>query len=152
MIGEALRAHGVPARVRPTGEVQSLDGYDAVIVGGAIYNGRWHRAARRFVRRHRQELRSLPVWLFSSGPVGDRWQSPHTPPVRQVRRLIDAVAARGHRTFGGRPVADPPGRVGYLLPAPWAGDWRDQGEVERWASAIAAELTSTAGRPAPSPA
>jgi menaquinone-dependent protoporphyrinogen oxidase len=33
-----------------------LDGVDAVAVGGALYANKWHKAARRFVRRHRAEL------------------------------------------------------------------------------------------------
>ena len=69
MVGKALEAAGVSADVRPASKIGSLDSYDAVIVGGALYMARWHRDARRFVKRRAAELSGRPVWLFSSA----RW-------------------------------------------------------------------------------
>jgi menaquinone-dependent protoporphyrinogen oxidase len=142
MIGEALRRDGVPARVLPAGAVRSLGGYDAVIVGGALYHGRWHRAACRFVRRHRSVLRAMPVWFFSSGPVGDAEQSPHIPPVAQVRRLMHSVGARGHATLGGRLLANPPALAAGFVPDPWLRDWRNPDGVARWVAGITIQLTT----------
>jgi menaquinone-dependent protoporphyrinogen oxidase len=45
-------------------------GYDAVILGSAVYVGHWLEAAQRFVEKHRADLVARPVWLFASGPVG----------------------------------------------------------------------------------
>jgi menaquinone-dependent protoporphyrinogen oxidase len=115
-IGEALRRDGVPAQVRPADAVGSVEGYDVVIVGGALYHGRWRCAARRFVRRHRAALRSMPVWFFSSGPLGYDQQSPQIRPVGGVRRLMRRVGARGHATFGGRLLTNP-ARPGHRVPA-----------------------------------
>jgi menaquinone-dependent protoporphyrinogen oxidase len=143
MIGEALRRDGVPARVRPADTVDSVGGYDAVIVGGALYHGRWHRAASRFVRRHRADLRSMPVWFFSSGPLGDDEQNPHIPPVRQVRRLMRGVGVRGHATFGGRLLANPPALAAGFQPDPWLGDWRNPDEVARWVAGIVIQMTTS---------
>lgn len=153
MIGEALRRHEAAARVRPAGAVRSLAGYDAVIVGSALYHGRWHRDARRFVKRHRRELRTLPVWLFSSGPLGGNWQKLDIPPVRQVRRLMHGVGALGHETFGGRLLPNSLS-VFRVMPEPWVGDWRDPDQVECWVACIAAELVATArsaAEPTPAP-
>ena len=69
LVGGALRDAGLEADVRPAPEVSGLDPYGAVVVGGALYTGRWHRDARRFVKRHTAALQERPVWLFSSG----RW-------------------------------------------------------------------------------
>jgi menaquinone-dependent protoporphyrinogen oxidase len=146
LIGGALRRDGVPTHVRPAGTVRSVGGYDAVIVGGALYHGRWHRDARRFVRRHRPALRSMPVWFFSSGPLVDDEQSPHIPPVGQVRRLMRRVGARGHATFGGRLVANPPVLAAGFVPDPWLGDWRNPDEVARWVAGIVIQLTTTNAR------
>ena len=52
LIGDALTDAGFQADVRPVAEVSQLDRYDAVVIGGALYTGHWHRQARRFVRRH----------------------------------------------------------------------------------------------------
>ena len=70
MIGDALTETGHDAVVRPAKDVGELGGIDAVIVAGALYANRWHRDARRFVRRNTSELRGLSVWLVSSGPLG----------------------------------------------------------------------------------
>lgn len=85
-----------------------LDGYDAVFIGGALYAGRWHRDARRFVKRHPGALRERPVWLFSSGPL-DGSAIEAIPPVPQVQELPTRIGARGHVTLGGRLPADAKG-------------------------------------------
>src|SRR5688572_15152491 len=51
-IGEGLAAAGHEVAVRPAGDIDGLGGWDAVVVGGAIYGWRWYRPARRFVRRN----------------------------------------------------------------------------------------------------
>jgi menaquinone-dependent protoporphyrinogen oxidase len=144
MVGAALRRHGVDVDIHPAAAVPSVAGCDVVIVGGALYNGRWHRDARRFVTRHRRELRSRPVWLFSSGPLGDAEQRPDIPPVRGVAKLMDRVGARGHETFGGRLAPDAPGFFAQAMVKTWAGDWRDPEQVERWVAGIVTELQTTA--------
>lgn len=143
MVAEALRERGVATHVEPAGTVGPPDGYDAVIVGGALYAGRWHRDARRFVKRHARDLQTRPVWLFSSGPLGDAQQKPDIPPVRQVARLATRIEARGHKTLGGRLPADPPGFMAGAMAKRMAGDWRDRDEVDRWVATIVAELAAT---------
>jgi menaquinone-dependent protoporphyrinogen oxidase len=142
MIGHGLQRHGMVADIRPAASVQSLDGYDAVVVGGALYAGRWHRDARRFVKRHGRDLRGVPVWLFSSGPLGDGGQKPDIPPVRGVAKLMHAIHARGHETFGGRLSPDAPGVMARAMAKTLAGDWRDPDQADRWSARIVTELTA----------
>jgi menaquinone-dependent protoporphyrinogen oxidase len=54
------------------------------------------------------------------------------------------IGARGHETFGGRLLPDPPGFLAPAMVKIWAGDWRDQDQVERWVKEITAELRATA--------
>lgn len=68
-IAEVLRKEGMPAEAVPARSVTDVSSYDAVVVGGGLYAGRWHKDARRFVRRHGRELAERPLWLFSSGPL-----------------------------------------------------------------------------------
>lgn len=143
MVGDAFRRHGFDVDVVPAAQVTTPDGYDAVIIGGALYAGRWHRDAARFVRRHRRTLRDLPVWLFSSGPLDTSAETRDIPPVRQVRSLMAQVHADGHETFGGRLEADPPGFMARSMAKKFAGDWRDPRHVTRWTGDIAARLTHT---------
>lgn len=48
-----------------------VGGYDAVVLGSAVYVGRWLEPARELVDAHAEELAARPTWLFSSGPIGD---------------------------------------------------------------------------------
>ena len=70
-VRNALSDAGVEAVHVPPDEVGSLEGYDAVVVGSGVYAGRWVESARRFVDGHADELRTKPVWIFSSGPLGE---------------------------------------------------------------------------------
>ncbi|WP_216636397.1 flavodoxin domain-containing protein [Mycobacterium sp. IS-1496] len=148
MIGDALVAAGREALVVSASEVKDLAGVDAVIVGGALYANRWHRHARRFVRRHREALSELPVWLVSSGPLDDSAERDEIPPTKQVRKLMTSIGARGHVTFGGRLERDVKGFPASAMAKNNAGDWRDRDHVGRWVQRVVNELESSdTGRP-----
>jgi menaquinone-dependent protoporphyrinogen oxidase len=70
-VGEKLRSQGLEVEVRPAGEVRSLEGYDAVVFGGALYMFRLIRGGRRFLRRHRVRLSGMPLAVFGMGPIED---------------------------------------------------------------------------------
>ena len=142
-IGGTLRRIGFEADVVPAAEVRSLDGYDAVVVGGALYAGRWHRDARRFVRSFGRELRALPVWLFSSGPLDDSAHERAIPPVPRVARLAARIGARGHTTFGGRLEPGARGVVAGAMAKKLSGDWRRWDEVRTWAIVVGESLRPT---------
>lgn len=147
MIAERLEDAGLEVEVRPAGAVRTIDeANDAVIVGGALYTMRWHKAARRFVRRHTAALRERPVWFFSSGPLDDSAGERDIPPVRQVRKLLDRVQARGHRTFGGRLEPDAKSFPARAMAKEQAGDWRDPEAIAAWADEIANELETVPSR------
>lgn len=139
-IGAELRKAGLHADVRPAGAVRDLAAYHAVVLGGALYGGRWHRDARRFARRHVRALRERPVWLFSSGPLNRSTGTAKIPPVHGVRRIAGRIAARGHVTFGGRLIEDARGFVAARMAARLAGDYRDRRQAQEWAREVAAEV------------
>jgi len=85
MVAGLLRMEGLSVDLRPPRHVKGLQGYDAVIVGGALDAFRWHRAARRFVQRHSGELRTRPMYFFSSGPLDDSAGKRDIPPGRGVK-------------------------------------------------------------------
>ncbi len=143
MVGRALSDEGLDVTVRSAAErIPGVASYDAVVIGGALYANRWHRHARRFVRRHAADLRGTKVWLFSSGPIGDDAPpASEMEPVAHVRRAMDRVGAVGHQTFGGRLSPDARGFPASAMAKKMAGDWRDEAAVRRWAKGIAADLT-----------
>ncbi|MGW7520117.1 flavodoxin domain-containing protein [Streptomyces sp. NPDC054796] len=146
-VADALSAHGHEVTVRPADEVRSLDGYDGVVLGSALYAGRWHRGARRFARQYRADLAVLPVWLFSSGPLDGSAAERDIPATRQVQRIAARLGAREHVTFGGRLTAEAGGRLARRVVADGkGGDFRDPQHVKRWAAGVALELNPAPGK------
>ena len=140
IIAESLRAQGHEVEVRRATPRHDLDGFDAAIIGGALYANRWHKDARRFVARNVRALRVRPVWFFSSGPLDDSAGKAEIPPVRQVQTLMERVGARDHATFGGRLERDAKGFAAAKMAETLAGDWRDPDRIRAWAAQIAVQL------------
>src|SRR4030095_6004920 len=70
-IASTLRERLLRVVVRPAGEVDRLDEFVGVVLGGGIYMGRWHRDARGFAKHFEDELGRLPVAVFALGPTDD---------------------------------------------------------------------------------
>ena len=100
-IGRTLSDRGVAASVVPIADVTDLDGYDAVIVGSAVYMGHWLESAQMFVEQHSEPLSSRPTWLFSSGPIGDP-PRPKEPEAVDVDEIVANTQAKEHHLFAGR--------------------------------------------------
>jgi menaquinone-dependent protoporphyrinogen oxidase len=142
-VAAVLRERGFDVReVRPV-DLTHVDA-DAVILGSAVYAGRWLKEARELVERFGPELSTRPVWLFSSGPVGDP-PKPEEEPV-DVADLVATTRARGHKVFAGRIVKKeltfPERAIVKALKVP-EGDFRDWDEIRSWAGEVADELAVT---------
>ena len=155
-IGQALarglaapagRSRELSAVTVPASQLPDPAAFDAVVLGSAVYAGRWLDQAREYAAHHAAALRLQPVWLFSSGPIGEPpfpADEPH-----DVAPISAITGARGHRVFPGR--LDPSlltfGERSMVtaMRAP-VGDFRDWDAVAAWAEEIAATVT---GRPVP---
>ncbi len=140
MLGDALGAEGFDVVLRPAREVHDLDGIDAVVLGGALYANRWHADARGLVERHLAELRRVPVWMFSSGPLDDSAEVKELPPPRMVRALMERVGALGHRTFGGRLEKGARDWMASQMAKTLSGDWRNPARIRAWGVELARAL------------
>jgi menaquinone-dependent protoporphyrinogen oxidase len=141
-IEAVLRKAGLTTEVLPARSVGSVEPYDAVVVGGGLYAGRWQKDARRFVRRHRRALAERPVWFFSSGPLDASAAERDIPPVPGVRRAMTRLDVREHITFGGCLEDGAKGRMAaMILRSGKGGDFRDFGAIETWAAHVADELS-----------
>lgn len=140
VIGDTLDA-GHDVDVRRAEDVEGVDGFDAVVVGSAVYAGHWLDPAKRFITAHAEALRPLPVWLFSSGPIGSPLK-PEEDPV-DVSDLMEATAAVEHRIFSGKLNRSQLGfderAIVRALGAP-EGDFRDWDDIRAWASSVVAAL------------
>jgi len=114
------------------------DGYGGYVVGSAVSPGRWSRAGRQFVHDNLVDLRSKPLWLFSSGPLDD---APR--PGDHPDELCILSGAREHRVFAGRMFRKELGPLERIMTAAAhrpEGDFRDWQEIVRWADHIDEEL------------
>jgi menaquinone-dependent protoporphyrinogen oxidase len=151
IVGDALAAKGFDVVAAPVGEVRDLATFDAVIVGGALYANRWAASARRFVGRHVKELRKVPVWLFSSGPLDDSAERGDIPATTQVAVLAERIGAQGHVTFGGRLAPDAKGFPASAMARKMSGDWRNPDRIRAWADGLSRALPEARPRAAVDP-
>jgi len=142
IVGETLRDEGHAVDVLPSRAAARASGHEAVIVGGALYANRWHPAARRFVKRREKDLRRVPTWFFSSGPLDSSAERLEIPPTRQVATLMERVGAVGHVTFGGRLEPDARGFPASGMARTRAGDFRSPDRIRAWAIGVARALPS----------
>ena len=138
---DAGRSTGLSVVPMPVDQRPDPAPFDAVVVGSAVYAGRWLEPAREFATAHADVLRMRPVWLFSSGPIGDPPFPPDEP--YDVAALTHLTGARGHMTFPGRLQME---RLSFgeramaaAMRAP-IGDFRDWAAVRRWGAEIAGEI------------
>lgn len=62
-VTEEIASSGIQVDVLPISEVDDLQPYDAVVVGGPMIMG-WHRSALRFLKKHRKALQHIPLAVF----------------------------------------------------------------------------------------
>ena len=139
-IAETLLNEGVDVDLANAEDVRDVSEYDAVIIGGALYMGRWHRAARRLVTTKTNALRERPVWLFSSGPLDHSASEHELPPTHQVKHLMEQIDARGHVVFGGQLARDAQGFPASAMAKKMAGDWREWHQIRAWAQQVAGKI------------
>jgi menaquinone-dependent protoporphyrinogen oxidase len=142
-IATGLVKRGLVAEAVPVGQVTTLHGYDAVVLGSAVYSARWLGEARRFVQVHTSALCTMPVWLFSSGPVGPVAHPIPPGASADIPVLMRLTQAIDHRTFPGRldmrRLHFAERAVARMIHAP-EGDSRDWDAIDRFAGEIADDL------------
>jgi len=153
-IAATLSAAGHDAAALPAQDAGDLDGYDAYVVGSAVYMFHWLKEATRFVRHNRTLLASRPVWLFSSGPLGTEATDAkgrdllEASEAKEMAGFVEAIRPRGHAMFFGAYSPGAPVGLGerFVAMMPAArdampkGDFRDWDAIEAWAVSIAADL------------
>ena len=143
-ITATMRQAGYNVALLPMQEVKSLDNYDAVVLGAAIYNARWHQDAHQFLAKHQEFLSQRPVAIFTLGPL-----STSAAARRNSQRQLDKELASypwlkpvAMEIFAGKYDPSKPGLSFFerFLPAR---DYRNWDAIRAWATALAAQLQNT---------
>jgi menaquinone-dependent protoporphyrinogen oxidase len=148
-IGQVLRQAGLRTDVLPADRVSGLASYKAVVLGSAVYIGRWRKEAAKFLKANEEVLAERLVWLFSSGPTGEGnavelmqgWRFPGA-----LQPIADRIQPRDIAVFHGALNAEKLNLIERWLiknvKAP-PGDFRDWDAITSWATAIADVLKET---------
>lgn len=140
-IAGELSGRGHTVTNRPPEEVGRVENFDAVVLGSAIYAGRWRPEARDFVDEFGRSLLDRHLWLFSSGPLGEPPKPDEDP--MDIPAIVEATRPHQHRIFPGKLDPEVLGMaeraIVRALRAPH-GDFRDWEAIEAWAGEIADAL------------
>lgn len=165
-IGEVLRAQDIEAVVAPAAEQPDPTGFDAYVIGGAVYMGSWQKEGIEFLERSVETLKTRPTWIYSCGPLPsstkerpadeDRYggalgpaEGPGSGGRKKIEELAELIGIREHRILqGAYDPKDPPKaiseRLARMMPAVKdilpEGDFRQWDVIEAWAKEIAEEI------------
>ena len=151
-MGQVLRQQDLQADVLPVNRAGNLTQYQAVIVGSAVYVGKWQKEAVKFLRNNEELLAERFVWLFSSGALGEgdpvELMGGWSFPPEGLRPTIDRIQPRDIAIFHG--VLDMK-KLNFLekfavrMAKSPVGDFRDWDAITSWTTAIADELKKQSG-------
>lgn len=142
VIAGELRARSLSVTLCAVDDVHDLRAFDAVVLGGPLYHGHWHREASRFLMRHRLALEALSLAVFALDPS----DGPEREPAHRERacgqlegalRKAPWLTPVDTQRFG---AALDPSRLHSIFNRTPAAEWRDWAAVRRWAAALPAAL------------
>ena len=145
VIAAVLRETGLKVDLQPMTEVRTLDNYDAVVVGAAIYNAKWNVVAHQFVSQYQEALTQLPVAIFTLGPL-----SASEAAKRNSRRQLDNELTKypwlkpvAVEIFAGKYDPSKPG-MGFFDRFVPARDIRNWDAIRAWANTLSVQLQHSA--------
>jgi menaquinone-dependent protoporphyrinogen oxidase len=145
-VAATLRREGLSVCLEQVEDVASLDPYEAIVIGSAVYMKRWRGDARHFLKKHRKALKQIPFWVFSSGPVGDpaddnpEWTEPP-----KIVEKVEELGGRDHVVFGGCLPAEPRNFMERAMVESTPREHRDRRdwrEIRDWGHQVAAQLAA----------
>lgn len=149
-IADDLLKQGFTVNAQPMAEVKSLERYEAVVLGFALYMSRIHKDARRFFAAYREPLMRVPVAVFCLGPFHADEKE-----FQESRRQLDRqmkhfpwLAPIAVEIIGGRFDPQQLGLLRYVpamrsVPASDARNWE---AIHNWAYHLPAALHAGAAR------
>jgi len=145
-IGQVINQAGLQVDVLPVKSVKDLKPYNAVVLGSAAYMFRWRPEAVAFLKKNKGLLAELPMWLFSSGPLGkgdpvQLLKGQRYP--KALEPLIEYIRPRDIAVFHGFVNMEKLNffeRLAFQKASDFQGDFRDWDAITSWANTIANAL------------
>ena len=145
-IGKVLSESGLKVNVLAADKVTDVTPFDAVVLGSAVYAGSWRQEAVQFLEDYQVPLTKIPIWLFSSGPMGagdpvtlaHGWHFPSA-----QLPVANHIHARDIALFNGVLDMDKLNFVEKQVIKEFqsaSGDFRDWKAIHNWAVSIAVSL------------
>ena len=133
-VARVIRQSGAEVEISPARNVKTLDRYQAVVLGGALYMGRWHKDARKLLKSCRVELASLPLAVFAMGPKSTEPEALEGAGAELARALADVPEVHPFSTaiFGGV----------FSFGKKHAVDARDWKAIESWSDEVVRGLST----------
>jgi menaquinone-dependent protoporphyrinogen oxidase len=147
VIGQVLRDRGLDVDVHPVKEVRDISGYNAVVLGSAVWVGKPLPEALQFAVAQRDTLAHLPVAYFV---LCDTLREDTTENRQRARGYLDPLVGIkepvGIGLFAGaRDFSKVHPILRWLLTSVMRlaeGDWRDWDQIRAWATELPARLTA----------
>ncbi len=150
-IAQVFTIQGVEVTVKDVKEVESVEGYDAYILGSPIYGGLWLTEMSRFLDKVWVQLHGKPVYFWISCiRILESDGLQHALDNYIHRRVLDEIGVREVAVFAGKIRLDEidwnerwtlSARYdGKALPGSRNDDFRDWDAIRAWAEKIRAEV------------
>lgn len=144
-IAEVLRETGLDVDLHQLREVNTLEGYKAVVMGAPFYMFKWLKDAPKFLSRHQDALANMPVAVFALGPT-EASETPESKPevFAQLDKALDGfpwLAPVDQALFGGK--FDPAKLkfpMSIFMGQMPASDIRDWDRIRAWTEGLSAKI------------
>ena len=143
-INRVLFEEGLHSEVKPVEQISDISQYNAIVLGSAVYFGKWFKPAATYLKNKEAELAKKDVWLFSSGPPGNEmksligWRFP-----KDLQNIADRIKPSDIVVFNGSIDLNKLNSIEKMamkaLKAK-SSDYRDWDAIKTWAKGIATML------------
>ena len=153
-IGQIFREHDIDTTVNKVGDIQSVEGYDAFVLGSPVYASLWLTEMSQFLERFEGELSKKPVYYWMNcirvlEPDGIK----HALNEYVYKPTMDKIGVLDIGVFGGKLNLDEidwqerwtlaARYEGEQLPGTRTDDYRDWNAISAWAKHIREQITTS---------
>lgn len=137
-IGEVMKSKGAEVKVANIRDKPDPRGFDAAVVGGAVYIMMLNGKTKGFVAKHRKTLKEIPVAYFVvSGTMKDDTPENREKIGKKLNPMIRNVAPVDVALFGG---AFDPAKGPKMMAEESAYDYRDWDAITAWAEGLVSKF------------